>query len=193
MPTFHEEWYHPEQLKELAKLANDSMWPNGDFQEYKNLEIGCWEGRSSIAITNAVYPESLYCVDTWKGNIDEKEPISEMAAKERNVFQQFIDNMVECTPGNFIPVQMDCHKFLREVSYIYKFVHIDASHDYESVKRTIEALLHKLIVGGVLCGDDYLTACDDRKDLNGGVMRAVKELLPNHYNIGNLWVWKKEK
>ncbi len=99
--------------------------------------------------------------------------------------------MIECTKGNFRAFQIDCHSYLEHVYGIYKFVHIDACHDYESVKRTIKALLPRVIVGGIICGDDYLTACDERKDLNGGVMRAVKELLPDHYNIGNLWIWKK--
>jgi predicted O-methyltransferase YrrM len=193
MPTFHEEWYHPEQLKELKKIAEDSRWPNGDFTEYSNLEIGCWEGRSSIVLANALYPEQLICVDTWKGNVNEGEPESQRIAKERDVYSQFLENMLECTRGNFFFHREDCHEFLRVSPFIYKFAHIDASHDYESVKKTIEAILPMLIVGGTLCGDDYLTACDERLDLNGGVMRAVKELLPNHYNIGNLWIWKKEK
>jgi len=192
MPTFHEEWYHPEQIKELSKLAFDSKYPNHDFKVYKNLEIGCWEGRSTIAIANSVFPEELICVDTWKGNIDEGEPLSQKMAQERDVFGQFLDNMIECTKGNFTPFKTDCHSYIKETTNIFKFVHIDACHDYESVKKTIVSLLPKIVIGGILCGDDYLTANDQREDLYGGVMRAVKELLPNHYNIGNLWIWKKE-
>jgi hypothetical protein len=192
MPIFHEDWYHPEQLKELAKLAYDSKYLNHDFREYKNLEIGCWEGRSTIEIANSIFPEEIICVDTWRGNIEEGEEYSQKAARTRNVYAQFLDNMIECTKGNFLPIKINCHSYLKNDTRIYKFVHIDACHDYESVYKTIEALLPKMIVGGIMCGDDYLTACDERGDLNGGVMRAVKELLPSHYNIGNLWVWKKE-
>ena len=72
-----------------------------------------------------------------------------------------------------------------------KFIHIDASHDYESVKKTIDLVKPKVVLGGIICGDDFLTADLSRHDLHGGVERAVKESFGTSYqNIGNLWFWK---
>jgi predicted O-methyltransferase YrrM len=150
------------------------------------VEIGCWEGRSSHRIANACYPQNLICVDTWEGNVDEGEPYSQLVAKQRDVHSTFLENMNELTQGNFKDFRMDCHEYLRG-DRLYKFVHIDACHDYDSVKRTIEAILPRLVSGGVICGDDYLSASEERIDLNGGVMRAVKELLPHHFSLGNFW------
>ena len=70
-----------------------------------------------------------------------------------------------------------------------KFIHIDASHEYESVYKTIELILPKMVKGGIICGDDFKSANIYRVDLNGGVERAVRELLPNFENIDNLWFW----
>jgi len=36
----------------------------------------------------------------------------------------------------------------------------------------------QLVKGAVLCGDDFMSAGKHRKDLDGGVARAVEELLP---------------
>jgi hypothetical protein len=44
-----------------------------------------------------------------------------------------------------------------------------------------------MVKGGVICGDDLLTAHIGRHDLHGGVERAVRELLPNFKSIDNLW------
>lgn len=78
-----------------------------------------------------------------------------------------------------------------KIDSLISFCHIDASHDYNSVKKTIEMILPNMVYGGVLCGDDILYANVNRPDLNGGVERAVQELLPNYTQIGNFWYWKK--
>lgn len=44
-----------------------------------------------------------------------------------------------------------------------------------------------MVKGEIICGDDYLNSSINRHDLHGGVERAVKEALPNHNNIDNLW------
>jgi hypothetical protein len=84
-------------------------------------------------------------------------------------------------------VKEDCIEWLKKYEGLIKFIHIDASHEYESVFETIKLVLPKMVKGGIICGDDYQTASINRHDLHGGVERAVKEALPNHNNIDNLW------
>jgi predicted O-methyltransferase YrrM len=91
------------------------------------------------------------------------------------------------TKGNYRVVIDDCIEWLKRFEGSIKFIHIDASHEYESVAETIKLALPKLVQGGVICGDDYLNANMNRHDLHGGVQRAVMELLPMHGNLGNLW------
>ena len=88
-------------------------------------------------------------------------------------------------------MRADCHEFLKTWRGPIKFAHIDASNDYISVKRTLEALLPWMVPGGLLCGDDILTASAGRQDLNGGVERAVRETLPGWQQVHNLWMWRK--
>jgi hypothetical protein len=81
----------------------------------------------------------------------------------------------------------DCIEWLKTFEDSIKFIHIDASHEYESVFETIKLVLPKMVKGGIICGDDYMTANMNREDLHGGVERAVKDLLPHHKSIDNLW------
>jgi hypothetical protein len=119
---FNENWYSDEQIENLKKLVTKVMPLKG-----KIIEIGCWEGKSSVAISNVCYPQVLECIDTWKGNEDENpEHISCKIAKERDIFSIFKQNMQHCTGENFIAFRQDCFAYLRNLNSPVKFCHIDA-------------------------------------------------------------------
>jgi hypothetical protein len=200
--AFSENWYGDEQCAKVAELAKSCIDIDGYF-----IEVGTWAGKSASNIARAIYPATLLCVDTWRGNEDESivtgiEHPSATFAKERDIYQEFIDNMAEQDITNFSPYRVKWQDFF-DILYPFNdlapgtdnqlgdkgiaFIHIDASHDYDSVKDCIERVKPFMLTGGIMCGDDYLTADDTRSDLNGGVMRAVKELLPAHTNDNNLW------
>ena len=190
---FHEVWYTDTQAQNLANLAKQVTNLNGSI-----IEIGCWEGKSASYLANSVYPEILICNDTWQGNVEETKVtgelhISEKIAKERDVYSVFLENMNTLTKKNYTVVKEDCLVWLKSYSDPVKFCHIDASHEYASVYKTIALILPNVVEGGVLCGDDFLSAGKHRRDLQGGVERAVEELLPNFKSIGNLWYWVKPK
>jgi len=64
------------------------------------------------------------------------------------------------------------------------WVHLDARHDYASVKGDIEAWLRKIKPGGWLSGDDY------NEEKWPGVVKAVRELLPHAEAWSNhQWRW----
>jgi len=68
-----------------------------------------------------------------------------------------------------------------------EWVHLDARHDYASVKADIEAWLPKVKAGGWLSGDDY------DADKWPEVVRAVGELLPDAQPWSNQqWRWTVE-
>jgi hypothetical protein len=186
---FSENWYSAEQLQDLKAAVAKTKALKG-----LNIEIGCWEGKSTCLLANEVYPESIFAVDTWQGNIAEGEDHpSVVLAKERNVFDTFQTNVKTRTKGNVEPKQQDCFEFLAALNSPVKFCHIDAAHDYESVKRTIEMLKPYLVDGAVLCGDDFQSANIRRLDLQGGVERAVKECCPGFVAKGNFWQWVCKK
>lgn len=183
---FKENWYSDKQLKELSRVLNKVLHIEGDI-----IEIGCWQGRSTICIANVSYPEGIIAVDTWAGNFDEKpnHPTVEIC-KKRDVFAEFRQNIKEQTKGNVSVHKMDCFEFLDCYSGRMKFCHIDASHDYDSVVKTIEKCLPFLVKGGILCGDDYKTANKGRADLKGGVEKAVCDILPSHKALDNFWYYE---
>jgi|688.fasta_scaffold25618_9 hypothetical protein len=186
---FNEKWYSEQQSLDLCKLAESVINLQGDF-----IEIGCWEGRSTHKLTNTIYPQILLCNDTWEGNAAESEVtgvrcISQSILESRDVFTQFQLNMKELTQGNFSIIKQDCLEWLPTLTTKVKFCHIDASHDYVSVYKTIELLKPHLVEGAILCGDDFESANMYRDDLQGGVEKAVRELLPNFKNKQNLWYW----
>ena len=190
--TFNENWYSDNQCNDLAELVKKVKTLNGSV-----IEIGCWEGKSTHHIANEIYPEVMICNDHWLGNIDESLCIgtthcSELIAKERDVYEVFIQNMNSLTQGNYKVIKEDCQAWLNEYNDPIKFCHIDASHDYKSVAETIQHVLKRIVKGGVICGDDFINASAMRTDLQGGVEQAVKDNLQGFSNKGNLWFWTAE-
>lgn len=189
---FNENWYSEEQINNLIILLKKVKGIDG-----KIIEIGCWEGKSTINLANNCFPETLICNDTWLGNVQESiitgvTHITELIVKKRDVYSIFIANMNNNTQKNYVVIKEDCIEWLKKFDGEIKFIHIDACHEYESVHETIKLVLPKMVKGGIICGDDYQTANINRIDLHGGVERAVKELLPNHKNINNLWYFMND-
>ena len=189
---FNENWYSDSQCNDLISLLNNVKHLNGNI-----IEIGCWEGKSTTNLAINCYPEILICNDTWLGNINESivtgnTHITELICKERDVYSIFINNMNTLTKQNYTVVKKDCIEWLNNYNESIKFIHIDASHEYESVFQTIQLVLPNMVKGGIICGDDFLSANINKHELHGGVERAVRELLPNFKNIKNLWYFINE-
>jgi predicted O-methyltransferase YrrM len=189
---FNEDWYSLQQINNLILLVEKTKDISGNL-----IEIGCWEGKSTINIANKCYPEILICNDTWLGNTEESkisgsEHITETILKTRDVYTIFVKNMNTLTKQNYQIVKKDCIEWLTNYNEPIKFIHIDASHEYESVYKTIQLALPKMVKGGIICGDDFLSANMNHHLLHGGVERAVKESFTNFKNIDNLWYFINE-
>ncbi len=183
---FNEDWYPDEQLKYLIKTYEKVKDLTGSV-----IEIGCWEGKSTIAIANACYPETLIAVDSWRGNLGERpDHPTVKILQTRDVFSTFMANMKSLTAGNYEVVKMDCNEFLATFHLPIKFCHIDASHDYLTVRTTILQILPHVVPGGILCGDDINSATASHPGLDGGVERAVIETLAGACSFYNLWYWQ---
>jgi beta-1,4-mannosyl-glycoprotein beta-1,4-N-acetylglucosaminyltransferase len=97
-PVFHEDWYAGGQAIYIGQLARSA--PEGAI-----VEIGCWEGRSTITLAQMVSPRVVHCVDHWQGNIDEGEDHpATIAARERDVMADFMNNMDRLTDGNYTTI-----------------------------------------------------------------------------------------
>jgi predicted O-methyltransferase YrrM len=141
--NFTEDWFSVESCGVLASLALSVRDLAGDV-----VEIGSWEGRSTLALAAAVAPDPVHAIDTWCGSPGEP---SESLAAGRDVYATFLAN----TEGrNIIPHRMGWREYLGSTDRPLKFVFIDAEHSYREVYDTIETVLPRMVPGGVICGDD---------------------------------------
>lgn len=173
--TFTEEWFGPESQKALAALYGLVRDLDGDV-----VEVGCWEGRSTIALANAAHPAVVHAVDTWEGSPGE---ISWDLAHERDVAYRFAQNIEDHTAGNVQAHRMGWRDYFTANRTPVKFIHIDAEHTYREVRDNIEAVLPLLVPGGVVCGDD---------NHHPPVQQAVIDTLgPDTRVTASLWWWQR--
>lgn len=175
MAEFTEDWFGPHSQQAVADLAWSTLSLPGDV-----VEVGCWEGRSTIAIANAIAPATVHAVDTWQGSPGE---ISADLAAGRDVYATFAANVAELTAGNVQPHRMGWREFFADRTDRIRFLHIDAEHTYVEVRDNILAALPLLVRGGVICGDDAH---------HPPVVKAVLETLGNARVTASLWHWTKE-
>lgn len=174
-PAFHEDWFAEDSQRVLAQLVALASQLPGAF-----IEIGAWEGRSTVAMANAAYPRQVLTCDTWRGSGSE---ISEQLAAERDVFAQWQANVAAWTKGNVVPHRMGWREFLAGFRGKVALAFIDAEHSYVEVRDNIRALLPLMVPGGVICGDDVH---------HGPVKDAVCDVLGEDatYLASTLWVWQ---
>jgi len=176
-PTFHEGWTNAAHSTILAKIASYAP-PTGAC-----VEIGSWEGVSTIAIAHGLGERTLYAVDTWQGNSDESpdHPTIE-AAQQRDVFRQFLRNIESFGLLYIEPKRCDWRVWAERNTDPLAFIHLDAAHDEQSVSDQLITFLPRLVDGGIVCGDDYYAP---------GVQAAVQRHLPDVMTNGRLWWWRK--
>lgn len=145
-PGFEQDWFGVPSQVTLARLARSVSHLPGLI-----IEFGSWEGRSTVALANAVYPAGVCAVDTWQGSPDE---LSGPLAAERDIHAQFLANIEAMTKGNVVPFRSDWRDFVPTIDEPVAFCFIDAEHSYKEVKDNIDAMLPLMTPGGIMCGDD---------------------------------------
>lgn len=177
MPTFHEGWTNADHSVALTRLAHFA--PDDGIC----VEVGSWEGVSTIALARGLGERTLYAVDTWKGNGDEAgdHPTVELA-QTRDVFSQFLTNVRAYGMHYIEPHRCDWQAWAKCNDEPLAFIYLDASHDEQSVASQLAAFLPRLVPDGIICGDDYYAP---------GVKRAVDAAIPDVIENGRIWWWRK--
>jgi predicted O-methyltransferase YrrM len=176
VPGFTEDWFGPASCEALANLAHAVRDLPGAI-----VEIGAWEGRSTIALANAARPRQVVSVDTWAGSPGE---VSADLAADRDVFAQWQSNVATFTAGNVRPVRMGWREFLAGHTEPIALAFIDAEHTRKEVAGNIAALLPLMAPGGIICGDDAH---------HPPVQEGVGDALPagEVFVVATLWIWQK--
>lgn len=149
-------------------------------------EIGCSNGRTTGVLLRRCPNVFLYLVDLWSavpeevgGGIQYKDWDF---ARIKNRFDGSIRGYGKRTKV-LQGISWDMANKVEDNSL--DFIFVDADHEYESVKKDILAWTPKLKERGMISGHD--THFD-------GVMKALKELIPSHIEVGidHCWEAKKE-
>ena len=168
---FHEDWLPAESCVALQRLVHHTRRVRGDI-----IEIGSWEGKSTIALATAAAPDRVRAVDTWLGSPGED---SERLAASRDVYAQFCENTAHL--DNIDVYRMGWRDFAKGYKGRIRLLFIDAEHTYEEVSDTIVAFLPYMREGGIICGDDVNQP---------PVRTAVLDTLGDGSSHASIWYWR---
>jgi hypothetical protein len=109
----------------------------------------------AVEIVNSGKKIKFDCVDNWEFADDIYTSNKEISQLKGNAFEQFLNNIKPVS--NIINYHKcnsyDAPEFYEDESL--DFVFIDASHEYENVKKDIINWYPKVKFGGVIAGHDY--------------------------------------
>jgi predicted O-methyltransferase YrrM len=174
--TFTEEWFGEESQIILDRLVRMAAKNTPGMI----VEIGAWEGRSTVIMANAAAPQQIHTCDTWEGSAGE---ISAELAAERDVYATWRSNVDQLTAGNVVEHRMGWREYVPTIDEQITLAFIDAEHSYREVRDNIKALLPLMAPGGIICGDDAH---------HEPVRRAVMDVLGDEetYTAATLWIWQ---
>jgi predicted O-methyltransferase YrrM len=142
------------------------------------VEIGCYKGRSSIAIGLSLAVGSvLYCcIDTWRGYPYDLDDL------DKDSYWVFLNNLLQFGfARKIVPIKQPSARVATLFpSSSIDWIFIDGSHIYEHVSQDISLWLPKIRRGGMISGHDYVTECP-------GVVKAVDNVFPQRTITDKIW------
>lgn len=155
-------------------LVNVKSLDDGGASRLKGVEIGTHLGETAVMANSVINFEEFWCVDPWVNPECFKVAENNLGAFDGVVW--FAHELsVEAAPqfGD------------GTVDYIY----IDANHDYDNVRRDIDAWLPKIAKGGVFAGHDHRPHQPSNAKRKYGVIEAVKETFGDKPKIYDDSTW----
>jgi len=151
---------------------NFLFWENitTKISKIKYLEIGSFEGRSTVFIKELGNLESLMAIDTFEGSDEHKKRNIDF----KKVYENFKYNLNLGAGGkniNFLKTNSD--DFFNNNKNYYNLIYIDGSHHYEQVKKDFINSFNFLENNGYIICDDFMWVYYDKIELNP--MKAILE------------------
>ena len=183
MIVFNDNWF-PETKRYMLLLAMRSVTATTG----QIIEVGSWEGKSTIEIANYFHPDDVIAIDHWKGdlgNVGNGITVATLAAS-RDVFATFQSNIAVATRGNVVVARMDWRDFVWDQPI--RFVFIDGEHTYDQVRDNIETVKPLMVPGGVICGDDLA-----HPPVKQAIMDSLGTVVGNPMTGSDVWftTWPK--
>ncbi|MCK1583262.1 class I SAM-dependent methyltransferase [Bradyrhizobium sp. 168] len=139
------------------------------------LEIGSWQGRSTLFLAQACKDSetgSVHAVDTFKGNPGNESLYVVGKADRSDLLPNFLQNMKAAGVADRVtPHAMSSVEARSEIKAInpsFRLIYIDGEHTYDAVKADLHGYADLLQVGGLLLFDDYSISFP-------GVVKAIDE------------------
>lgn len=144
------------------------------------VDVGAWKGQASIFVARLMERAQLngcvIAIDTFLGSVQqwrEGRRWFDRPQGRADLFDRFLQNVFYSELTHLIvplpQTPLAAAKLLRHAHITAGIVHLDASHDYETVLQEAQAFWPLLAPGGYLAGDDYHASWP-------GVVRAADEL-----------------
>ena len=132
---------------------NYTIWENlvvNKISHINYLEIGSFEGRSTVFIGELKNTNSITAIDTWEGS-DEHNTISFI-----KVFKNFKKNIKVLNISNINYFKTTSDNFFKNNKNVYNLIYIDGSHKYNQVKKDFVNSLNCIEKNGYIICDDFL-------------------------------------
>jgi hypothetical protein len=149
--------------------SNITIWEKfvNKIDTINYLEIGSFEGRSTVFISELKNTKSITAIDTWEGS-DEHSGIS-----FSKVFENFKNNIISTHKSNIIFFKESSDSFFKKNKKTYNIIYIDGSHEYSQVKKDFSNSFNCLEKNGYLICDDFNWFF--YKNINNNPMKAILE------------------
>lgn len=144
-------------------------------------EVGCWKGITTRNVAVNAPDCKIYAFDHFQGSKEHRDPNSlhfEPALVDDTWLVSEFNKTIKGLRNVSAAALTSRQAALSWPDGSFDTVFIDASHEYEDVKRDILAWLPLVKDGGTLCGHDY-----------DAVRAAVHEVLPGAQLVGNTSIW----
>ena len=153
---FTKDWFHwaPEVWDQLTPMLS------GTAGHRQFLEIGSFEGRSSIWIAENMMQENdiLRCIDTWEGGEEHgEENMSEVEERFRHnlivATEKLPRRRIIQSKGTSV---RELSRWLQQDKTSFDFIYIDGSHTAPDVLTDACMSWPLLTKGGLMVFDDYM-------------------------------------
>jgi len=166
---FSKEWFIGSDIaNNLFRFLDNSI-------ENKILEIGCFEGLSSVFFADNFIDNSnstLTCVDPFLSIINNDHSVFLQNCEEKN----FDFNISICKHPDRITIhKITSDIFFKDNNKTYNLIYIDGCHEPDFIKRDMENSFNVLEKDGIMWMDDYMGG-------NDGQIKIVMDNFLEKYN-----------